>query len=75
MSEEIAFGQVLRELRKKRGFSQEAFAAEVGIARNYVSLLELGRFSVSFAVLFQIAKALDMPASELVRLAEDRIGG
>jgi transcriptional regulator with XRE-family HTH domain len=44
---EVAFGQVLRGLRKRQGLSQEKLAQEAGVERNYVSLLELGRNSAS----------------------------
>ena len=73
MTAEIAFGQVLREARRERGLSQEALAAESSVERNYISLLELGRNSVSLRVLFQLAAALQIPPSELVRRAEIRI--
>ncbi len=73
LTAEIAFGQVLREARRERGLSQEALAAESSVERNYISLLELGRNSVSLRVLFQLAAALQIPPSELVRRAEIRI--
>ncbi len=61
---------MLRELRKERGFSQEALAHVAGISRNYVSLLELGENSVSIAALFPLAAALEVPASELILRVE-----
>ena len=70
MSVEAAFGQVLKELRSERGLSQEALAAEAGVARNYVSLLELGRNSVSLVKLFPLAAALGVSASELIQRTE-----
>ena len=73
MTVEAAFGQVLRELRKERGFSQEALAAEAGVARNYVSLLERGCNSVSIGVLFQFSGTLGVSASELIRRTERKL--
>ncbi len=73
LTAELAFGQVLREARKARGLSQEALAAEASVERNYISLLELGRNSVSIRVLFQIAAALGVPASELMRRVERQL--
>ncbi|RJQ75441.1 MAG: XRE family transcriptional regulator [Desulfobacteraceae bacterium] len=42
MSPEKAFGQVLREARQLRGFSQEKPGVESGYHRTYISLLERG---------------------------------
>ena len=58
MEPEIAFGQVLRELRKGREMSQETLALESGMERNYVSLLELGRNNASVKIIFKLAPAL-----------------
>jgi len=73
LTAELVFGQVLREARKDRGLSQEALTAEASVERNYVSLLELGRNSVSIRVLFQLAAALGVPASELLRRVEQQL--
>jgi DNA-binding XRE family transcriptional regulator len=73
LTAEIAFGNVLREVRKARGLSQEALAAEANVERNYISLLELGHNSVSIRVLFQLAAALGVPASELLRRVERQL--
>ena len=43
MEPEVAFGKVLRALRKQAGLSQERLALDADIQRNYVSLLELGQ--------------------------------
>lgn len=69
----IEFGRVLRALRKEAGLSQEqlAFAAEV--ERNYVSLIERGVNQPSIRVIFKLAKALQIPASELVKMVEDKL--
>ncbi len=73
LTTELAFGKVLREARKARGLSQEALAAEASVERNYISLLELGHNSVSIRVLFQLAAALGVPASELLRRVERQL--
>ena len=70
MEPEIAFGRVLRELRKKRGLSQEALALESAVERNYVSLLELGRNSASVKVIFRLAPALGVSVAELMGMVE-----
>lgn len=70
MKPEIAFGKVLRNLRKLRGLSQEALAHEAGLERNYISLLELGRNSASIKTLFRLAPALGVTVSELLKQVE-----
>lgn len=72
MEPEIAFGQVLRELRKGRNLSQEALALESGMERNYVSLLELGRNSASVKMIFKLAPALGVSVAEFMGLVETR---
>lgn len=73
MEPEIAFGIVLRNLRKERGLSQETLAFETGIERNYISLLELGRNSASIKMIFKLAPALGMPVSEFMLLVEKQL--
>lgn len=70
MEPEVAFGIVLRELRKQRYLSQESLAHEAGMERNYISLLELGKNSVSIKMIFKLAASLDIAVSELMRLVE-----
>ena len=43
MWEIAALGEILRQLRKKRGLSQEELALESGYHRTYISLLERGQ--------------------------------
>lgn len=70
---EIAFGIVLRKLRKERGLSQETLAFEADIERNYISLLELGRNSVSIKMIFKFARALNISVAELMMLVEKQV--
>ena len=65
-----AFGAVLREVRKKRGLSQEALGFESGYHRTYVSLLERGLKSPSLQTIFDLARALDIRPSELLARVE-----
>jgi transcriptional regulator with XRE-family HTH domain len=61
------FGRRLRDLRKARRFSQEAFAAECGLDRTYISGIERGRRNVSLRNIELIAKTLGISLSELFR--------
>ena len=67
------FGQVLRQLRKEAGLTQEKLGMEAGLQRNYVSSLELGEKQPSLSSVFKLAQALKMDASSLVRLVETNI--
>lgn len=67
---EKAFGQVLRETRKRKGLSQEKLADETNFDRTYISLMERGVQSPTVRTLFRLAEALDVRASELVRRTE-----
>lgn len=61
----IKLGNRIRELRKDRGFSQEAFAAEVGLDRTYMGSIERGERNVAALNLVRIAKCLKVEVGEL----------
>src|SRR5690348_14641330 len=61
-----AFGLALRELRIARGLSQEALADASGLDRTYPSLLERGVRTPTLLVIDRLARALGVPASELL---------
>ena len=67
---EIAFGEVLRELRTAAHMSQEQLAEAANLHRNYVGLVERGANSPSLAAVTRLANALRTSPSELIRLAE-----
>lgn len=59
-------GGRIRELRIERGLTQEQLALRSGVTRNILIDVEHGRRSLLFERLFDIAEALDLPASRLV---------
>ena len=61
----------MRELRKKQGFSQEAFADHVGLHRLAVGWIEQGRRVPSLKTLVKISHGLGISVSELLK-GEDR---
>jgi transcriptional regulator with XRE-family HTH domain len=67
---EVAFGIVLRELRKRCELSQETLAHESGLERNYISLLELGHNSASIKTIFKLMPVLGVSASEFMKQVE-----
>lgn len=73
MKSEEVFGQVLRALRKKHKMSQESLAFQSNLDRTYISMLERGVHQPTLSSLFALAGALNMKASDLVRLVENEI--
>ena len=68
-----AVGKILRKARKAEGLSQEDFGAEAGIARTYVSLLELGRSSATLKTLVKACKWHGVDVSAVIAEAEQMI--
>ncbi|HZT41461.1 MAG TPA: helix-turn-helix transcriptional regulator [Chthonomonadaceae bacterium] len=61
----VALGQQIRKVRKEHGFSQEGFAAEVGLDRSYYGSVERGERNVAALNLMRIAAALGVEVGEL----------
>jgi transcriptional regulator with XRE-family HTH domain len=66
----IQLGLTIARLRKRAGFSQEAFAAHAGFHRVYMGNIEQGKKDLRLSTLERIAEALGMSAGELLRAAE-----
>ncbi len=67
------FGQVLREIRQERGYSQEQLGFKSGYHRTYISLLERGLKNPTLNTLFDLAQALQSSPLEMVRRVELKI--
>jgi transcriptional regulator with XRE-family HTH domain len=67
MNELKHFGDKVRELRIKKGMSQEQLAEVSGLHRTYISSLELGKRNVSLINIHAIAKALGVSPDKLLR--------
>lgn len=66
----VLFGNRVRELRRRRGWSQEGFAQQVGLDRSYMGGVERGERNVSIENIALIANGLDVTLSELFDLGE-----
>jgi transcriptional regulator with XRE-family HTH domain len=64
------FGRVLRAVRESKSLSQDELAHRAGYSRNYIGLVEQGKISPSVRALFNLATALGVKPSLLVRRAE-----
>ena len=60
------FGIGLQRLRRARGLSQEALAADTDIDRAYVGRLERGEANPTLLLLGRIAVRLNVPIAELL---------
>jgi len=60
------FGDAMKRLREKRGFTQEALAHEAGITSSYAGQVERGQRVPSLTVILKIARALKVDAGELL---------
>lgn len=65
-----ALGEAIRQLRTKRGISQEDLAHLAGVTTGTLSVIERGRSNPAWGTVKAIAEALDVSMSELAKLAE-----
>jgi transcriptional regulator with XRE-family HTH domain len=69
-----ALGSAAREIRARRGISQEELGFRATLHRNYVGAIERGEINPTFATLLHLRQGLDVPLSELVWVYERNIG-
>jgi len=60
------FGKRLAELRKAKGWSQEALALESGIARSYLGGVERGQRNIALVNICRLAEALEIAPEALL---------
>ncbi len=59
------FGILVRKLRLQKKLSQEEFAFLCGVHRTYIGSIERGEKTVTIVTAAKIAKALNIPLSQL----------
>ena len=62
----LRLGRNIRKLRLEKGWSQEAYADEVGIHRTYVSDIERGARNPTIVIVEKLALTLGVSASSLL---------
>jgi transcriptional regulator with XRE-family HTH domain len=59
-------GQRIREIRLRRGLTQEALALAAGMSRNLLVDVELGKSGLLYERLFDLAAVLDVEVNEFL---------
>jgi transcriptional regulator with XRE-family HTH domain len=62
------FGEMLRQKRKAAGYSQESFAAYVGIERGNYGKMERGGVNIKLETLYKLTNALDCEFEDIMPL-------
>lgn len=62
----IKIGKIIRDTRKEKGYSQEAFASQAQLGRTYMGRIERGEQNMSIQTLIQIALVLGVEVSILI---------
>ena len=65
-----ALGAAIRQLREKRGLTQEGLASEAGTTLSTLSLIERGLANPTWGTVAGIAAALGVSMGELGKLAD-----
>ncbi|WP_419872927.1 helix-turn-helix domain-containing protein [Candidatus Pristimantibacillus sp. PTI5] len=68
--ESLAFSRILKSLRLKNNMTQEDLASEGNLDRTYISMLERSINQPTLTSLFELSRALNLKASDMVRLVE-----
>ena len=66
-------GEVLRDVRLRKGHTLRQVAGRASVALGYLSEVERGQKEASSEILASVAEALDVPISTIMREVGDRI--
>jgi transcriptional regulator with XRE-family HTH domain len=66
----MSFGQIIKELRQRHGWSQEELAFRAGSTAATISRIETGKHGAVDQLKAALAGAFDLRLSELIALAE-----
>jgi len=67
LPELVQFGQAVRQHRKSKGYSQEAFGDVCGIDRSYMGGIERGEHNLALINILKIISALELQPSEFFK--------
>ncbi len=63
-------GNIIRQLRKEHGLSQEVLSGLAGISRSHLAMIENGKKCANVQTLWSISDALQIPLSQLFLMVE-----
>ncbi len=66
-SEAKKLGENLKRIRMQKGISQSDISKSLGVSRGFVSNIENAKTNPTLATIAKLAKAVDVPASELLK--------
>lgn len=66
-------GEVIKELRCKKGISQEVLSGLADIGRTHLSAIERGERKPTLETLYRISNALNIKMSDIIILIENRL--
>lgn len=69
----VAFGEVLKELRRGAALSQDALAEKADLERTFISFMERGERQPTLSTIIALAIALQVEPDEVVRLTLKRL--
>ena len=62
----------IRELRESRNMSQKVLGELVGVSRQTINYIELGKTSPKITVALKIAKVFNIPVEEVFELEDEQ---
>ncbi len=68
----LKIGNAIREIREKRGCSQDELAEKIEVNRSTISKIECGKFSISIDYLVKIGLHLDFDFVLIEKLKENK---
>lgn len=66
-------GEVIADIRKQRGISQEVLSGLADMGRTHLSAIERGERKPTLETLYRIACALDIKMSDIVIKIEEKL--
>ena len=69
----VAVAETLRELRQKKGVSQEKFAEAIDSHQVYISEIENGKKIPSLSVIYKTAQFFNLSLSDFAALIEEKL--
>ncbi|MGB9682870.1 MAG: helix-turn-helix domain-containing protein [bacterium] len=69
----MKLGKVVKQLRKEKGLTQKELAKKIGKSERLITYFERGVLNPSLETLYEIAKVLDIPISEIFLRCENKL--